>query len=628
MDFFSDIVSLVIIGFATVLLFILPFFLICLRIFVGQSIVFKILASWCIGLFTSMVVVIVLASLGINSLYSFLTFFFFVVVIIHLFSFRQLTIRQIKTRILQVLSKPKLIEYLTRMLKGLKGNLSIMLLLLALTIGFYLRTSFSLSHIALPQIDPYGHLYVAKVLSNGFLYQNIGYYDDYPRGFHATISIIHFYTQMDCYTIMRFIGGIFGVISIASIYCLISSLRDRLTGALAAFIYSGVQITWEIGILTTRQILPTPEILAYAIMPVMLLFAYETLKASTKTINWSYFILFLASSVSLLLIHPYTFMIAIYLLLLLVIVYFLYHRTMGMRSIFTFITTIVILIIPALLAEYFHLVEWGATFNDILTFKMAFEPSTTTMIILVQSVLFISYATIKKKPELVFIGAASLLLAFIITTGILTPSRYPVSRAIPFFGITSIWLIAVSIVEVLGEFERLLEKFKDKFRARQRFSHHILTPKHLSLAVIVIYLATLIPTTPPSIAPFAYEDNIKVTLEISKEFPSGLVVIYSEKVFLVNPDQAIIEPDGEHFELHELLAILPSDFTPSKKYTFIIIENESFYLRIPLQNRIPFNSTIDIMKKGKKWVEEYEALHDEIHIYYRSADITVYLITD
>ena len=118
----------------------------------------------------------------------------------------------------------------------------VILFILIMILGIYTRLSYSFTHVSLPSIDPYGHLYVTKHLSLGVLYKSIGFYDDYPRGFHAIVSIIHYYSGLDAYTTVRFLGGALGLISIGSIYCLVSSIKDKIAGAFAAFIYTGIII--------------------------------------------------------------------------------------------------------------------------------------------------------------------------------------------------------------------------------------------------------------------------------------------------------------------------------------------------------------------------------------------------
>ena len=182
--------------------------------------------------------VIILSCLNIYGIYTFILFYLLSVALIYICCFRIfnfnrlrdslaatiLFVKGITKTLLQKMKKPNVVNFNTRAYEYIQINfLPIVLLCLAVVIGIYTRMSYSFLHLTLPSIDPYGHLYVTKVLNKGILYQPLGFYDDYPRGFHSIVSVIHFYSGLDTYCTMRFLGGMFGLISMGSMYCFISS---------------------------------------------------------------------------------------------------------------------------------------------------------------------------------------------------------------------------------------------------------------------------------------------------------------------------------------------------------------------------------------------------------------------
>ena len=134
----------------------------------------------------------------------------------------------------------------------------------------------------------------------------------------------------------------------------------------------------------------------------------------------------------------------------------------------------------------------------------------------------------------------------------------------------------------------------------------------------------LIPTTPPSLIHFGYEDSIETSLIIIEEYPEKDITFYSEKLFLINRERAIIEPEGDHLELHQLLYEQPENFTPESKYNFIFLEKRPCIHRVIKEFGSDRSSSL--ITDTKRWINEYEMYHDNIKIYFESENIIVYLI--
>jgi hypothetical protein len=192
-----------------------------------------------------------------------------------------------------------------------------------------------------------------------------------------------------------------------------------------------------------------------------------------------------------------------------------------------------------------------------------------------------------------------------------------VERTLPYLAMTITWLFPVTAVEAFG---RLEKNWKFPKLQHTRFTT-------LATLCLVVFLLTLIPVKDLDYEFYEYNDNVQPTMEIMDEYPMEETAVYSAMTYMVNFNRALIEPDGNHFELTELISESPWNFTPDHKYTFIYIENTNYTFKILREGWSEFNTTENVMTETQRWIDAYTQSHDNIELFYESDQLRIYLIT-
>ena len=233
----------IVISFAA--LFILPFILITFKIFHRQDKLFQIYVSMIIGLFSSMALVYLLAVLGLFNKINFLASYSLIILVSNVYFLRQ--------------TKQPKISFKFRLTPSL-------LLLFAFAIGSYMRLYEPLRHISLGSGDFYHHLQFLKQAAGGDVLQS------YPRGYHIILTLIYFVSNTDFYTIARFAGALFGIISIGGVYCLMKHAFGGKAAIFATLFYSGFTL---FNYLTIEEIGLFPQGFGFILIPFVICFALK-----------------------------------------------------------------------------------------------------------------------------------------------------------------------------------------------------------------------------------------------------------------------------------------------------------------------------------------------------------------
>jgi hypothetical protein len=614
------------------------------------------------GLFFTIIYVIILVVVGHYNILNFLSLYIGTIIILHLWFYSDEIFEGGFRKNLGTFfsNGPAIINKNGRgilnkaVIKLNKYPVPVLLLAVSLTVGFYLRLNFSLLNIALYKPDSYGHLYLVKTLTSGQIFGIQSTFNYYPRGFHAIISVISSVSHIDNFTIMRFIGGIFGVISIGAVYVLISKLHNRYSGSIAALLYS-------IALFDASRIFrveshATPEVMGFLVAPLVILFAYLTLESSKPNIrrSGSYIVMAVMFNILLFFIHPLTSLIILCIIFPMYLLSFLWREKFDTRVSVAMMMILMLFIIPMMIAEHVQFINWGATLPEIISIKKLATPSAFNFMIIALAAMTFVYGYIERKFHLAFISIACLTLSVIYHTGIFMTTVRTVERTYPYYAIMVTWLVAVAGIHFIGKLEKLWYSIslqikimsmivQNKMEQARHFQNQWYTriskkagqvgkaknytmPTQIAIFIAALFILTYTPAVDYNYDLFEYNKNIQPTLKIEENFPMNSTVIYSATTFMVNFDKALIEPEGQHTELKKLIDEPPANFTPKRPYTFIFVENSSSTFKLLREGWPSLNTTEHLMYKAELWIEEYQNEYNNSLLYYESPELKVYLI--
>lgn len=419
-----DILTLSRIYITLIALFILPFLPFTLRVFKDTDFTLKILVSAIIGLFTSLAIVYSLSILGIFTNISFLISYIIVISLANGYILLRTNWRRSK---ISLHLKPY-----------------VFLLLISLCVGFYLRVYDSLIDVSLPQVDAYTHLLFAKMAAQSATYPGI--IDTYPRGFQIILALTSFYSGVDVYSILRFSGAFFGVLSIIAVYCLGSFFDNRFVGLFAVLIYSCFSLYPG---LILQSAADTPSIFGFIFLPIISLFFYGIIRdLKQKNIIAKNVVLYSTSIILITLIDPYYTLIITYAIFILIFVgLILYKELRDKKSIalisllasigvlfFLFYERIVGIFfainLPTLVSQQQFWTQQTTSFGTILDMLTPKETILTFPITIALCFLFIMlvgialYGIVKRNLGYAFIGFSTALFCFSYITGVLENSSF------------------------------------------------------------------------------------------------------------------------------------------------------------------------------------------------------------
>jgi hypothetical protein len=123
-----------------------------------------------------------------------------------------------------------------------------------------------MKHISLGTIDFYRHLGLLKQTVAGYIFTS------YPKGYHIILTLIYFVSSVDFYTIVRFAGAFFGIISIGAVYCFTKQVFSEKSAIFATLFYSGFTL---FNYLTVEQTGSFPQGFGFVLIPFLVYFALE-----------------------------------------------------------------------------------------------------------------------------------------------------------------------------------------------------------------------------------------------------------------------------------------------------------------------------------------------------------------
>jgi hypothetical protein len=664
-EILTDLLTIGWILVTTFLIFVAPFIAFSWKLLKREGLTLLLLTSFGLGIFFSAAAVILLAYFGYYTLWNFIGVYIALIILLYLWQYHS-QLKKVPGYSLLLVQPGKLKDALNLTVTNSIAKISdkfksypvaILIVIVAIVMGFYLRLNFALQNAALFKPDSYGHLYLVKVLTGGQIFGTMLTFADYPRGFHAVVSLLNLFSGVDSFTLMRFIGGLFGVISIAAVYTLISSIHNRYSGALAALIYS-ISL-FNITALYRIQSHATPEVLGFVMAPLVILFAYFTLieSKSEPAKSKRYLLVTVIFGALVLLIHPLTFLMVLNIILMMAVIAFVWRTKFDIRITASMVFLMVIFIIPPIIAEYSNLINWGASPQEILAVKRMMVPNAFNFLILTLAGSILVYGFFERKFNLIFVSSTCILFGIIYHTGMFMTPIHPVERTLPYFTMSITWLVAVAFVDVMGKLDTVwysiphqikilvkigqnrLDQAKTiqnqwlkrmgQLKARGAYAQHhrnYTRATQGAIFCIALYLITFIPVQDQNYDLFEYNKNIQPTLKIVEDFPMNSTVVYSATTFMVNFDKALIEPEGQHTELKKLIDEPPANFTPKRPYTFIFVENSSSTFKLLREGWPSLNTTEHLMYKAELWIEEYQNEYNNSLLYYESPELKVYLI--
>jgi hypothetical protein len=508
-------------------------------------------------------------------------------------------------------------------------------ILLIIYYAFHFRFDYAISNLPLPQVDPYGHFFHTKQLMIGELTGDVKYYNDYPKGFHALTAMVSIITGLETYAVYRFVGPCISVLTVVYVFILLSRWRNVNADLIGSMVAAGFTFNKSTTEFTERGILSTPEIGAFLILVIWLYLAFfgfrnifNNPKGGRRTSS-VYVILIIIPIILILLVHPYSgiFMGVSALIMLLSTLLFPFKEAKEstkkrlLRAIILILIILPILILPPLIWITVTDSPWLDSIWTLFSIKQ-WEISSYQWSMAILIALYTAYSVYIKNSWNVFIGAMGLMYFFIAVTGFLLPEYLPYSRALPYVGLIYILLFATAMGTLLGFPRRLCEKVISSYKNKMKYCFRI--GSVLCILVLIILAAYNTPSSTPGTPPFGSEEGVRVALEIVEEYEDDGVLVYSDKLFLVNLEQSIVEPKLEHRELELLLEENSTTYRPAKT-VFIFVD-----VFIDAQNQAfgdPFSfTTTTLAIEVIGWLDKYSTTHQVIE-YHREASLRVYLIT-
>jgi len=123
-----------------------------------------------------------------------------------------------------------------------------------------------MKHSSLGTVDSYEHLRLLEEAAGGQVFAM------YPRGYHIILVLIRFISTVDFYTIVRFAGAFFGIISIGAVYCFVKQVFSEKSAIFATLFYSGFTL---FNYLTVEQTGSWPQGFGFVFIPFLVYFALE-----------------------------------------------------------------------------------------------------------------------------------------------------------------------------------------------------------------------------------------------------------------------------------------------------------------------------------------------------------------
>jgi len=523
-------------------------------------------------------------------------------------------------------------------------------LALAAAAGYavYVRFKHSVEHLYFGSSDPYVHLRLSKYLAENNIYGD----GIYPYGFPAIISAMHKFFNLDPYIIVRFIGPTGGVLMVLSVYYALRKIIGKqypllFAGLFAYVAYAGLpSYVW-------RQI----SALSMEYAAVFLLPGIAFLIVYFRHRQWTHLILAGECLALTVFIHPYT---AVTLGAAYVLICVFYWKTIWNKQVlFRFAAVMAIsgvvgalplivafLTLPVGEFEYVSESIQGADPSELSNWRNVFEQANPAVLSAVALSLALAAvrlvlsafkrAAAPLRTEAADIAPFAVMGVFaafyvVLESGALgLPVFIPSDR----FGVYFALVAAVALGALLHTATAAIGSGK----LRTALQYVLAT----AVAAGVFFSGQIV--TPPAGDRYQYDDNVKMYLQIKRDFPSldwtivspmeenPLVIGYGWHTQLWEFVRTLAQPEGKTltFTTHNVFLFvekipLGSD-TPITEAEaeapfpeLIGSDSTKFYYRTIENRRI-------LEAKAYKWAENHMKHRSGITVYYDSPVLRVYLI--
>jgi len=182
--------------------------------------------------------------------------------------------------------------------------------LLTLALALWMRLNQPVSSLQLGTGDPYIHVFMLKAFAAGDYFG--AFVPSYPRGLHALLTMVTWYTGAGAYTVVRFTGPLLGLGMVLGVYVLGSTLKGRKAGLLSALAYSGLVFPFLVTSID-RQTMTITESLGGLFIPGLAVLAYYILSGMKAGKTPKRHVLgFVLLTLTLALVHPSSMLAASY----------------------------------------------------------------------------------------------------------------------------------------------------------------------------------------------------------------------------------------------------------------------------------------------------------------------------
>lgn len=452
------------------ILFVVPNILFTFLLFKKETILSKVLLSFSFGVLIYIGISFILFYFGIFSFMVSLFLYISISIVLALISFPLGNFQRSD------------IEELKESIKKIKiFELSNLILLFSLFFVIVTRFADPLSRFSLNASDPYAHI---KMI-NELLIFDLGFkdVDSYHRGFHLLVIFINKASGIDLYSIMRFLGSIFSLISIYAIFTLVEKISEkRDVAALSAFAFAGFPV---FGRWFGWQTLSIPEIISFPILLMGLFIVYSIFKNLLE--DYKILIPYILAAILFLVILPIIHWLStaalVYLIFIMIcMIPFVYKKDILNKRISVPIGFVLALIILGSILSFLYL-KFN-TLNNVNTFSgliidvlkpKRFDLSISNVFGMIVISTTILIAFFKKKLYLFFFGISGLFFTLSHLMGIFYPSGSQYREGLIYAFIVAVnlgclWFELLSKEGIYLFLKRSTTRFD---RIDKKFVHHL-----------------------------------------------------------------------------------------------------------------------------------------------------------
>ncbi len=323
--------------------------------------------------------------------------------------------------------------------------LDTIIFLVALVVGGVIRMRHAVVSSSIGLSDPWAHMLMTKNLLNGAFFDPL-HYGTYPRGMHSIYMVISTTTGVSLFHTIKFLGPLFGTLTIIALYAAVRHLFGRFAGLFSAVIYTVTPFSLLIPPLPVlyssilkRQSISIPENIGLILLSVFIIWTYDFF--SKNKLDKKHLAYLVLLSYALALIHPVTALYTFGTLFLMFLVYSDKWHSSPLRGVVSFILII--------LSNIFVRIYFFVTQDVIKAPSMAATEDIDVAGRTVETVQYIPFFNI--NPYYIFVLiAGSALLAY---------GLHKRRRAHAWYGLAVISLLFISVTGMLRLYSSAFRSF-------------------------------------------------------------------------------------------------------------------------------------------------------------------------